>query len=131
VIESSDRGIIVPGFPFPRELPQLRAPESAAQHPAQAQFLFVGGVPGRIFVKRCHCTRERGSVRAKILRIHNVVVGDDEGHHTRRPIMRRRGLNSPTRGAFEDWLMEYRKRLAKVIQEETTITRNGVENRRP
>ncbi|MGI9071030.1 MAG: hypothetical protein ACR2JB_06835 [Bryobacteraceae bacterium] len=36
------------------------------------------------------------------------------------------GLNSPTRGAFEKWLMEYRKRLAKVIEEEPAITANEV-----
>jgi hypothetical protein len=35
------------------------------------------------------------------------------------------GLYTPTRGAFEDWLMEYRNRLAKVLHGETTNTRNG------
>ena len=34
------------------------------------------------------------------------------------------GLKSPTRGAFEEWLMEYRKRLAKALQDQTKNT-NG------
>jgi hypothetical protein len=34
------------------------------------------------------------------------------------------GLNSPTRGAFEKWLIEYRERLAKVLQDQTKNT-NG------
>jgi hypothetical protein len=45
-------------------------------------FLFVGGVPCRIFMKRCHRICDRGSVRAKILFRDNIVIGDDEGHHT-------------------------------------------------
>ena len=36
------------------------------------------------------------------------------------------GLNTPIRGAFEDWLMEYRNRMAKVLEDETTNTRNGL-----
>jgi hypothetical protein len=35
------------------------------------------------------------------------------------------GLNIPIRGAFQDRLMEYRNRLAKVLQDEATDTRNG------
>jgi hypothetical protein len=35
------------------------------------------------------------------------------------------GLNTATRGACEDWLMEYRNRLAKVLHGETTNRRNG------
>src|SRR5713226_2997704 len=50
--------------------------------------LFVGRVPGLISLKLCHCLRERGSVRAKILFIDHVFVRDDEGHHTRRSILR-------------------------------------------
>jgi hypothetical protein len=34
------------------------------------------------------------------------------------------GLTSRTRGAFEEWLMEYRKRLAKALQDQTKNT-NG------
>jgi hypothetical protein len=30
------------------------------------------------------------------------------------------GLNLQTGGAFEQWLMEYRKRLAKVLQDRTS-----------
>jgi hypothetical protein len=40
------------------------------------------------------------------------------------------GRTSQNGGAFEEWLMEYRSRLAKVLQEGTTITANDVENRR-
>jgi hypothetical protein len=35
------------------------------------------------------------------------------------------GLKSPTRGTFHEWLIEYRKRLAKVLQEETRNTNRG------
>jgi hypothetical protein len=35
------------------------------------------------------------------------------------------GLNIPTPGAFEDWLMEYQNRLAKVLRDETSNTGNG------
>jgi hypothetical protein len=35
------------------------------------------------------------------------------------------GLNTPTRGAFEDWLIEYRNRLAKVVQDKTKTKKNG------
>ena len=47
------------------------------------QLLFIGGAPGRVFVKRCHCTCERRSVCAEILFIDGAVRRDDEGHHTR------------------------------------------------
>jgi hypothetical protein len=35
------------------------------------------------------------------------------------------GLNSPTRGAFEGWLIEYRNRLAQVVQDETKNTKDS------
>jgi hypothetical protein len=38
---------------------------------------------------------------------------------------RKNGLNARIPGAFENWLMEYRNRLAKVFQGETRNTRNG------
>jgi hypothetical protein len=34
-------------------------------------------------------------------------------------------LNTPTRGAFEDWLMEYRNRLANIAQDETKDAKDG------
>jgi hypothetical protein len=34
-------------------------------------------------------------------------------------------LNTPTRGAFEDWLMEYRNRLANIAQGETKDAKDG------
>jgi hypothetical protein len=34
-------------------------------------------------------------------------------------------LNSPTRGTFEKWLIEYRKRLIKLLQDETRHTNRG------
>jgi hypothetical protein len=34
------------------------------------------------------------------------------------------GLNAPIRGAFQDRVMKYRNRLAKVLQDETTVTKD-------
>ena len=37
------------------------------------------------------------------------------------------GLKSPTRGTFfQEWLIEYRKRLAKVLPEETSGPSRGL-----
>ena len=38
---------------------------------------------------------------------------------------RKNGLNTQTRGVFENWLMEYRNRLAKVVDGETKNTKDG------
>src|SRR6267378_3500279 len=52
-----------------------------------AVLLFIRGAPGRVLVKRCHCTRKSRSVSAKVLLIDNIPIRDDESHHTRRPIL--------------------------------------------
>src|SRR5712692_8089133 len=48
--------------------------------------LLGGDAPSRVFAKRCHCTRERSSVRAEILFIDETSLCDDEGLHTGGPI---------------------------------------------
>src|SRR5260370_5032176 len=65
--------------------------EGVRRGPGDAPLLFIGDAPGRIFVKRCHCTRKGRSVRAQIFFIHSIVPGDDEGHYSGRPILRRVG----------------------------------------
>jgi hypothetical protein len=46
-------------------------------------FLFFGGVPGRVFMNRRHCSSESRSVLAKVFLVDYIVIHDDEGHHSR------------------------------------------------
>ena len=48
-----------------------------------AATLFIGRAPCRIFVKCRHGSCDRRSIRPKVFLIHNAVIRDDEGHHSR------------------------------------------------
>jgi len=52
-----------------------------------ALLFFVGGVPTS-FIVSWHCRRPRRCLGAKILFVDDILVRDDKGLHTRRPILR-------------------------------------------